>query len=84
MHAIVFVVMIVNVRSLLTSKDCFPVGNMDGISVVVNGVTVPTRSWCLLCLINENVLNDMRASAGGIAVGEREGATSLVLWSGTM
>ena len=63
-------VMIVGVRSLLTSGDCFQEGNRDGISVVVIGVTVPTCSWCLLCVSSENVLDDMRKNAGGIAFGE--------------
>ena len=72
-------VSIVDVRPLLTSCDGFQEGNRDGSSVIVNGVAVICCSWCLLCVIGENVLNDMRKNAGELAFSEGEGATSLAV-----
>ena len=57
---------------------------MDGISAIVDGVAVPSCSWCLLCVIGENVLDDMRENAGELAFGEGEGAMSLVVRGATI
>ena len=77
-------VLIVDVRPLLTSCDCFQEGNRGGINAVVNGAAVSSRSWCLLCVIGENVLNDMRKNSGVLAFGEGERAMSLVVWGATI
>ena len=77
-------VLIVDVRPLLTSCDYFQEGNRDGISVVVDGVAVLSLSWCLLCVIDKIVLDDMRKNAGVLAFGEREGTMSLVARGATI
>ena len=71
--------LVVNVLPLLTRFDGFQEGNRDGSSVIVDGVSVICCSWCLLCVVSENVLDDMSKNDGGLTFGEGEGAMSLVI-----